>query len=54
MLRELAISAGENFHQFTGGSDEVVLLFQLAAENIVSCGLHIKTNRGLAMIKQAN
>ena len=27
-----------NFHQFTDGDDEVVLFFQLAAENIICCG----------------
>ena len=28
----------KNLYQFRGGNNKVVLLFQLAAENIVCCG----------------
>ena len=35
-LRQVAILTGENIHEFTGGNDEVVLLFQSAPKMLYS------------------
>ena len=43
-LWQLAIWTEEKINQFTGGNDEVVLLFQFAAKNAVWCCGNLKVN----------